>query len=152
MKYDKNDPKSRRKWTTITVILVILAGIAGSYFQNGGEDNAYLAFHNAGYFSLKDIDNVETDVYYKDILSIQYLNTADFADAFGGTVVDESLWIGWWESEIYGSCLCCMDMDMETCLLIQTENGNYVINYESDETTKLLQDTLLETRDKLLNQ
>lgn len=148
MKFDRKDPKTQRLLTGITVILVILVGTISSFLKSDQESASYLTFHNEGYFTIKDESGDAADVYYKDMTSVQYVEAPDFGEPDGGSTVGD-LRLGQWSSKQFGTYRNCTKMDLETCVWIQTPNGSYVINYESDSTTQALCQAILEAQEKL---
>lgn len=152
MHKDKFDPKRQRRMTYITVVLVVLAGMISSYLRKDDEIASYLTFHNEGYMTIADEKGKGEEVYYVDILSVQYVETPDFGTPAGGSILDDELRLGIWTSEAFGTYVNCTDVNLESCVLIQTETGTYAISYESEETTQKLQGAILDARERLLKQ
>lgn len=148
MKFDRKDPKTQRLLTGMTVVLVILVGTISSLLRSDQESSAYLTFYNEGYLSIKDESGNTTDVYYKDMLSVEYVESPDFGEADGGSTVGD-IRLGQWNSKQFGSYLNCTEVDLDSCVWIQTQSGSYVINYESDSTTQTLCQAILKAREKL---
>lgn len=150
MKAEKYDPKRQRKMTYLTVILVVLAGMLSSFLRKDSAFEGYLSFHAEGYITLTDAEGNTVDVYYQDILSAEYVEAPDFGQPDGGSILEEELRLGIWQSDAFGTYWNCTQTDLETCVFIQTASGAYAISYESDETTKQLQGAILSARERLL--
>lgn len=143
------DPKRQRRLTYLTVVLVILAGVISSYLRKDGELPSYLTFHNEGYVTISDETGKHQEIHYVDILSAEYVETADFGVPAGGSIAEE-MRLGVWSSNAFGTYVNCTEVELESCVFIRTENSAYAISYESDETTRILQTAILDARERLL--
>lgn len=148
MKFDTRDPKNQRKMTYITVILVIVVGMASSLLRGGQEDSEYLTFHNEGYLTVQDESGETADVYYTQMISIQLLEDPDYGQSCGGSVAD-NMRLGQWSSQQLGLYWNCTDTGLGVCVFITAENGAFAISYESDATTEALYQAVLAARDTL---
>lgn len=141
--------KRQRRLTYLTVVLVILAGVISSYLRKDGELPSYLTFHNEGYVTISDETGKHQEIHYVDILSAEYVETADFGVPAGGSIAEE-MRLGVWSSNAFGTYVNCTEVELESCVFIRTENSAYAISYESDETTRILQTAILDARERLL--
>lgn len=148
MKFDMKDPKTQRIMTYITVILVLAVGIISTLFRGGETDPGYLTFHNEGYLTITDEAGTAVDVYYTDMISVEYLEAPDFGEADGGSLTEDYR-LGQWTSPQLGTYITCTEAALDSCVFIQTENGAYAVSYESDATTQALQQAILEAQAKL---
>lgn len=51
---------------------------------------------------------------------------------------------GVWTNDIFGEYFLCVSTIPSNCIILHTSNSTYIINYESDETTLQLYQSLLE--------
>ena len=152
MNTEKYDPKRQRRLTCITVVLVILAGVISSFLRKDDGFTGYLTFHNEGYVTIVDETGRSETVHYADILSAEYMEEPDFGTPVDGSILNEELRLGVWNSEDLGTYRNCTEVELKSCVFIRTENGAYAISYESDETTRNLQEAILDARARLLEQ
>lgn len=151
MKFDGKDPKQQRRITYITVVLVILVGMVSSFLRNDPGEIGYLTFYNEGYLAVMDgAGNVE-NIFYKDMRSVEYVESPDFGEPAGGSLTEE-MRLGKWYSDQFGAYTNCTDVDLETCILIRTETGAWAISLESDETTRALHGAILDAKERILSE
>lgn len=148
MRFSEKSPSKQRLFTAVTVIAVILAGIAASFLRGGGEDPAYLTFHSEGYLSIKDESGAVTDVYYTDMTAVDYVQSPDFGTPEGGSIAEDTR-LGQWRSPQFGSYRSCTQTGLNSCIWIRTAEGAYVISWESDDTTRALYQAIEKARDQL---
>lgn len=143
MNNHKQDLKNQQKMTFLTAALILLIGLAVSFFKEDPTDNSYLTFHNEKYLSILDEQMNQTYIYYKDILSVEYVNAASFGEANGGSVI-EDVRLGQWKSEQFGTYQSCTETALTGCVILRTSDMTYAISSESENLTKELQASILE--------
>lgn len=146
MKFNGNDPKQQQRFTIITVILVLVVGIAASFYRGGPDTEGYLTFSNEGYLELRDEAGSTLRIPYGEILTAEYVEAPDFGEPKGGSQTEE-LRLGQWESSQFGLYTNCTQIAISSCVRLETAQGTCVISLESDETTQELCRALQEARD-----
>lgn len=146
MKFNGTDPKQQRRFTIITVVLVLVVGIAASFFRGGSDTEGYLIFSNEGYLELRDEAGSTLRILYGEILTVEYVETPDFGEPKGGSQT-ETLRLGKWESSQFGLYTNCTETAVGSCVCIETARDTCVISLESDETTRALCQALRNARD-----
>lgn len=146
-----HDPKTQRRLTIVTVLLVLVLGTVSSLLNNDQEPNNYLVFHKEGYMILSAPDGNVVKLSYQDITSASYLETFDFGQPEGG-VLTEDVRLGQWHSPQLGLYWNCTLVQLDCCVLLETTDGAYAISYESTATTQTLAQAIVEARDTLRQQ
>ena len=125
------------------VILIFVALTSASFFwKSDSSSQGRLTFSNDGYLRLQDSSGAITDIYYCNLKSVIFCNTADFGEPAGGSI-SNGIREGRWQSETFGDYIASVDTELTSCVLLCTEQDTYAISYESNASTKALCDALL---------
>lgn len=146
MKFDGKDPKQQQRFTLITVILVLVVGMAASFFRGGSDTEGYLILSNEGYLELRDEAGNALRIPYGEILTVEYVENPDFGEPKGGSQTDK-VRLGKWESSQFGLYTNCTETGLSSCARLETTQGTCVISVESDDTTRELCRALEDVRD-----
>lgn len=139
------EEKIHGKYTRIIgIMLVIALFVFGSIYsaRRGNSMGAGLRF-DADAFVFPERDGTFTRVEYTEINGLEYIERADYGTPDGGEVRD-GVRLGKWKSESLGSYSACASERIRSAVRIKAGGITYVINVESDSTTRELYKTLQE--------
>ncbi len=77
------------------------------------------------------------NIPYEQIISLELTDAEDFGTLLNGTE-KRTLHYGSYENDSWGQYNLCIDPRIETCIVIETTNGFFVLNYENGESTQQL--------------
>ena len=81
-------------------------------------------------------------ILYKDILSLELAEDPDYGSCISGRKT--SAWrYGTWENQDWGRYTLCANTSTGICIVLQTQDGTFVLSYESDDITTALYDYFL---------
>lgn len=146
-----HDPKTQRRLTVVTALLVLVLGTVFGLMNDDQETVDYLALRKEGYMLLSDADGNVVKISYQDVISATYLETVDFGQPEGGTLT-ENVRLGQWRSPQLGLYWNCTMAQLDCCVLLETEDGLYAVSYESAATSRALAQAIVEARDTLRRQ
>lgn len=116
-----------------------------------------LAVNSFGFFkkaevSLKIEDDVFSMLYQEEavirftkeeISSVELLDTFDAGEALEA-VSEEGYLVGEWENDVWGTYTLCINQEIETYVVVTTDERIFVFNYMNEDTTESICSALLE--------
>ena len=122
--------KARNTFLTLLIPILILL-----YIFFGGSVGISLDF---GEDALAiSAEKQDWSIPYEQIISLELVNAEDFGILLNGTE-KRMLHYGTYENDPWGQYTLCIDPRIETCIVIETTSGFFVLNYENEESTKQL--------------
>lgn len=131
----------RRKYTHLlfTLFLVIVVSLASWI---GKESDVKLDWSDTGVLAADPDGNVYT-VSYADVTSVQLMECGDFGRCISGQQTKTCI-CGTWKNELWGEYQICADPRVGLSIVFRTSENLFVLNYESNETTAALYDSILQ--------
>ncbi len=80
-------------------------------------------------------DNTQCSMLYKDIVSIDFIEEADYTAFHGGSRKDRYMFESW-ECQSLGVCQLFIDTRISSCVVVTSHNQTILLNYEDNTTTK----------------
>ncbi len=143
---EMNERSIRRnnKWNLI-IIAVLFVGFIIYSLTGKGSAGAGFRFVDDGLI-ITDSQGVENSVNYDEMESVTFVETADFGEAAGGQITGVFIkhMEGTFRSEMFGEYTASCQTKIQSAIWIRTADASYVINTESDESTKALYEAILE--------
>ena len=129
----------RTKILSYIMIVAILIGLTGySFFNsNTASDSSRLTLHNDGSLTLTDSQNSRTTLRYADLLSVQWIEEPDWGEPTSGKII-QGVREGAWHSDTWGDYIASAEEKIPCCMMLQTADQWYAVNYESAAATKSL--------------
>ena len=122
--------KARNTFLTLLIPLLILL-----YIFFGGSVGISLDF---GEDALAiSAEKQDWNIPYDRIISLGLADVENFGTLLNGTE-KRALHYGSYENDVWGQYNLCIDPRIETCIVIETSNGFFVLNYENEESTQQL--------------
>ena len=78
---------------------------------------------------------------YEDVISIELVSSLDFGNSAGGNIVN-NIRSGKWENSSLGVYTAYCSTKIDSCIVLKSLDQTFVINYESNDTTAILCDSL----------
>jgi hypothetical protein len=85
--------------------------------------------------TLSGPDNTQCSLPYKDIVSINFIEKADYTTFKGGYNKGRYM-VNSWDCQSLGICQLFIDSKISSCIAITTNTQTVLLNYESIATTK----------------
>ncbi|MCD7812742.1 MAG: hypothetical protein LUH20_01585 [Lachnospiraceae bacterium] len=82
-------------------------------------------------------DETEFTIDYADVTSLELCTDANYGTCISGND-SGSAYYGTWENDLWGTYSLCVTQSIGNCIVMQTDDATFVINYESEEITSAL--------------
>lgn len=122
--------KARNTFLTLLIPILILL-----YIFFGGSVGISLDFGEEALAI--SAEKQDWSLPYDQIISLELADAADFGVPLNSTE-KRTLHYGSYENDSWGQYNLCIDPRIETCIVIETTNGFFVLNYENEESTQQL--------------
>lgn len=134
----------RRRKTKYTNLLIILAiMIVISVFSLIHSENAVDFHWTEDLLQITDPNGNSYSIIYSDVVALELLERPNYGACVTGR--ETSSWLyGTWENDQWGSYTLCASSGTSMCIVIRTDEGIFVLSYESDEITSALYESLSE--------
>ena len=122
--------KARNTFLTLLIPILILL-----YIFFGGSVGISLDFgEDALAISAEQQD---WSIPYDQIISLELAEVKEFDARLEGNE-KRALYYGSYENDSWGQYTLCVDPRINSCIIIETTNGFFVLNYENEESTQQL--------------
>ena len=122
--------KARNTFLTLLIPILILL-----YIFFGGSVGISLDF---GEDALAiSAEKQDWNIPYEQIISLELTDAEDFGTLLNGAE-KRTLHYGSYENDSWGQYNLCIDPRIDAYIIIETNNGFFVLNYENEESTKQL--------------
>ncbi|MCH4032759.1 MAG: PH domain-containing protein [Lachnospiraceae bacterium] len=139
MQKSAQDDTSRRRHLMFLVGIAFLVAI-GWQILTGSRSS--VTFHTANdAFTLTGPGGTSATIAYADIKDIKSTDSFDPGTAKGGGT-SGSVCYGTWKNDSLGTYTAFVDTDIDTVILVKTNDGTYAFNYEDEDATKELAEAL----------
>ena len=122
--------KARNTFLTLLIPILILL-----YIFFGGSVGISLDFGEEALAI--SAEKQDWSLPYDQIISLELADAADFGVPLSSTE-KRTLHYGSYENDSWGQYNHCIDPRIETCIVIETTNGFFILNYENEESTQQL--------------
>lgn len=132
------EAQKRGMITFVLIMLVVLLVPAMSLFDDAGS-NAFKWTEEG--LAITYPDNTTVTVRYDEVTGVELSEGIAYGTCVkGGT--EKQYRYGTWNNEQFGDYQLFTDMDFYSCIIFYTEQGVVVINFESDDTTAVLYESV----------
>lgn len=122
--------KARNTFLTLLIPILILL-----YIFFGGSVGISLDFGEDAL--VISAEKQDWNIPYEQIISLELTDAEDFGTLLNGTE-KRTLHYGTYGNDPWGQYNLCIDPRIKTCIVIETTNGFFVLNYENEESTQQL--------------
>ena len=122
--------KARNTFLTLLIPILILL-----YIFYGGSVGISLDFGTDSL--IVSAEKQDWSIPYDRIISLELTDAEDFGTLLNGAE-KRTLHYGSYENDSWGQYNLCIDPRIETCIVIETGSGFFVLNYENEESTQQL--------------
>lgn len=138
----KKAKEYQKRWmlTCLVIILAVVMVPSLSLFRDASQ-NA-MAW-SSDKLTVTNPDGTTTELPFDTVTSVTLLEGIAPGQRVSGGIEDRCRY-GVWETEAFGQCQFLTNITVDRCILIETENIPWVINFESEENTQALYESVLE--------
>ena len=136
---EKYEPKRIMRQNILYVVVLVAIVTAISLWRGTAsakvsptKDGLTLSGHNGA-----------VTLLYADMTDIQFFEAPDYGSPMNGATLRNWRY-GTWESEELGTYDAYCSEKISSCILFITPDGRYAFNFENDENTKSLYDSIIE--------
>lgn len=126
-------------WRNLLIWVVVIACLA--MFMQPRRTVRSEAFEDG--LTVESESGYVIDIAYEDVTAIELREDFDYGTLIDG-VDEKKEKSGVWENEELGQYRLCVNAGIPSCIILHTESGSLVINYESDRSTQSLYEAMLE--------
>lgn len=109
----------------LILLYVFFGGSVGISLDFGAEDLTVSA------------EKQDWNIPYEQIISLKLAEAEEFGILLEGSE-NRTLHYGTYENEVWGQYHLCIDPRIESCIVIETNSGFFVLNYENEASTRQL--------------
>ena len=109
----------------LILLYVFFGGSVGISLDFGAEDLTV------------SVEKQDWSIPYEQIVSLKLAETEEFGVLLEGSE-NRTLHYGTYENKVWGQYHLCIDPRIGSCIVIETNSGFFVLNYENEESTKQL--------------
>lgn len=132
---EKHGKRNGQIWGLRSVIIFIAVIAVISLFRSREETLKY-SFSEEG-FAIETVSGYSVSVAWDSILSAQERETLEPGKLLDGTD-DDTERSGSWENQEFGQYILCTDAKVDDYVVLYTETGVVIINFEDKEATRSL--------------
>lgn len=139
----KKAKEHQKRWllTCLVIILAVVLLPNLSLFRDASQ-NAMT--WSPDKLTVTDPDGTVTELPFDTVTGVSLVEGVSPGKCISGGVEDRCRY-GLWETEALGKCRFLTNITVDSCIILETDNIPWIINFESQENTKALYESVLET-------
>ena len=130
--------KSDSAWKNLILWVVVIAVFAVFLHPR----RTVNADANEGYLTITGASGYTVEIRYEDVRSAELRESMDYGTRIDGTDEKKEK-SGLWNNDEFGQYRLCVNAKVPSCIILTTDQGVTVVNYESRTSTQQLYEAIL---------